>query len=70
MAYLGVSTIEDTGERRIPPVSKFNAFLDNFINQVNQSPTVEFGQTAGIEIIKLQDDSPWYLCFQAFLFQI
>lgn len=58
MAYLGVSTIEDTGERRIPPVSKFNAFLDNFINQVNQSPTAEFGQTAGIELIKLQDNSP------------
>jgi len=58
MAFLGIGAPQEQGEQVTPPVSKFNQFIDNFVNQVNQSPTAELAQTAATEIVKLSDNSP------------
>lgn len=57
MAVIGFGGPEEQGERLIPPVSKFQSFLSNYIGQVEKSPTGIAAETASIALEKALDKS-------------
>lgn len=57
MAFLGVGGPEEGAEKVPAPTNPFMLFVDNFVNQVNKSPTGQLAETARIGIDKLFDKS-------------
>lgn len=58
MALVELGGPIEQGARTIPPVNKFNAFLDNYLNQVQKEPLAVLGTAAGIAIDRARDNTP------------
>ncbi len=59
MGFLDAPSPLPSGTRGQPPaVSKFSQFLDNYLAQVQKSPTAQAGETAGIAIEEARDNTP------------